>query len=82
LGSIHIRQEVFFTILPQQTQNYPITYTAGTGEVAGFCHNVMRPSLNWNIKQQKLIVVILGQHIGPISSIKKSKELALEDMTD
>jgi len=31
----------FFTGIPQQTQNYPTTYTAGTGEVSGFCHGVI-----------------------------------------
>ena len=39
--SSHQRQEVFFTRLPQPAQNYPITYTVGTGEVAGFCHRVI-----------------------------------------
>jgi hypothetical protein len=29
-----------------------------------------------------MVVVVLGQPIGPTSRIKKSKELALEDRTD
>jgi hypothetical protein len=43
----------------------------------------MRPSLIWDVKQQKLmIVVIWEQPIGPTSRIKKSKELTLKDKTD
>jgi hypothetical protein len=43
----------------------------------------LSPSVVWDVKQQKLmVVVILEQRIGPTSRFKKSKELALEDRPD
>jgi len=43
----------------------------------------LSPSVVWDVKQQKLmVVVILEQPIGPTSRIKKSKEFALEDRPD
>jgi hypothetical protein len=43
----------------------------------------LSPSVVWDVKQQKLmVVVILEQPIGPMSRIKKFKEFALEVRPD